>query len=252
MRDSILITAAFLLVACDEKQKAEPRTPPPAVAVVAPTPASSAVPTPPPPVPEVDLTAPFAEKMPNGWRDLRFGMNEAEVRKLILKARKSSDDWEKSQATSLPVVHLGLKYVNDISVDEKRFHHWTIWKLDDGAEFVRAWFDGGKLVAIQHTGKIKLEAFLPKASEAYGAEPRVDDIAFFDATTGRKTERKVAVWRSSTATALLWDGGDGSPKLLMWSNPAMEEQANKYQASLDGMKQREIQGEKAKEKSTTF
>lgn len=252
MRRLLCITVAIAFVACDEKQKPAdvPRPPPNVREPVAPP--SPATPLPAATPPEMDLTSPFSEKLPSGWRDLRFGMSEAEVRKLILRQKKTQDDWERTPATSLPIVHLGKKYVHDMSVDDKRFHHWNVWHLDDGADFVRAWFDGGKLVAVQHTGRIKLDAFLQKASEAYGVEPRVAELKFFDGTSMREEMRRVAVWRSNTTTALLWDGGEGTPKLLLWSTPAMDAQASTHQASLDAQEQRAKERAESKDKATTF
>jgi hypothetical protein len=198
---------------------------------------------------EESLLTPFANDLPEGWRELRFGMSEAQVKGLILKYQLKKREWEQSQTTRLPIVHLERKQLSEVSVDEKQFHHWYAWDLDDGAKFPHAYFDYGKLVAFRHEGKIGFEEFLLKATEAYGVPPKIVEFSHFN---GSKTlNRQFALWRGPRSTVLIWEES-GAPYFLAWENKAMEVQAAVYQAGLDALSNGEKNGQRAKEKGTSF
>ena len=180
-----------------------------------------------------DLAQPFASGLISGWRDLRFGMSEAEVRKLLLKYRKTDAPWEKFPKTSFPLIRLKTREITEHSyADEKRFQHWGISDLDDADSRVNAWFEQGKLIGVEASGKISQEAFLERATAAYGVQPKTIPFEFFNEITTTKVTRDVAYWRGTDATAFLWSTGD-SPRLWVWSIAPMEASAAKYQESMD-------------------
>jgi len=232
----------------------------------------------PPPAPPPDPLAPFVENLSGGWRDLRWGMSEAEVRKLILKHRTSSDVWERHGQlhrdidpsgpkwieTSFPALSLSTLEV-DSCRDLNRFYYskpkaqnttWRISDLDDGARSVRALFRGGKLVAIKADGKVPLEVFVEKAAEAYGKEHRRVEVTFRDCVFGYETEKKmVALWRGNGTTIIIWAtkaGKEMIPSVLATSDSAMEAIEADYQAEREAEKKKDEEREKKKNKSTTF
>jgi hypothetical protein len=121
---------------------------------------------------------PFAEHLPSGWRDLRWGMDEKTVSTTIRKYRKDrSNDWVRSEDTELPLFVPAFApsgIVITFRLATKRFHEWSIANLDAGASEVRAWFDSGKLIALRaFTSEDTLpSAFSLTASHAYGSPPK--------------------------------------------------------------------------------
>ena len=190
--------------------------------------------------------------VPAGWRDLRFGMSEAEVRKIIRTYRADADTkWQQSSSTNLPTVRLDLRKIDNVLVDRKQFHEWSIPELDEGAEFVHAWYDDGKLVAIQLKGRAASETFVRKAADAYGSAPKNATFEFFDDRTKMRDLRSVAFWRGDDTTAFIWVTAS-SPTLLLWSNAAMGDHASRYQATIDAPAVAANKAEQAKENGTKF
>ena len=171
------------------------------------------------------LAADPAPRLPPGWRELRFGMTEAQVQKQILTYRTAKDrEWELTPLTAMPLPDVAGKKIVEVDLPEKRFHHWMIGQLDDGAATVHAWFDGGKLVALRVMGTIDLGPFVQKAAQAYGAEPERAKFRLVDQTSAGRGEGKdvdVALWRSEQVTAIVFQPSGWGPELLIVSNPAL-------------------------------
>jgi hypothetical protein len=173
-------------------------------------------------------------QLPAGWRDLKFGMSEAEVQQVILRYQsRPGGRWEKSTRTTLPTVRLAIDAVDLTAVDATRFHQWSIADLDDGAGLVTAWHEDGKLVAVEVTGKVSADVFVRKATEAYGADARQLRLRFGEGVTGASETRDVSLWRNGETAALVWSSYSLRPTLLLWSVDAMERRARDYQATLD-------------------
>lgn len=190
--------------------------------------------------------------MPGGWRDLKFGMSAADVKKIMHEHPHGTDiRWENSETTHLPTVRWDLRTIDDVAVDGKRYRHWTVRELDDGAENINAWHDRGMLIAIQLKGRAEPDAFLRKASEAYSAPPQRAQFKFFDDRTKMQQLRDVATWRGDDMTAFLWTSAS-SPMLLLWSNGAMAAREAEYQAALDAPATAARKAATAGEKGTRF
>ncbi len=206
--------------------------------------------TSPPVVAPPEPSAP-ASQVPDGWRDLKLGMSEREVEGIILRYRnKLGNKWEKSTTTSLPTVRLESTAIDEVVADPKRFHQWSIKDLDDGAGRVSAWFEEGKLVAVQVRGKARPEVFLAKATQALGAAPQNRVMRFRD-RSGWSEERDVSIWRNAEAAKLIWSSAS-LPTLLVWSNVAMNRRAAEYQAVLDAPDVAAKSKEQAEENGTKF
>src|SRR5579871_2660962 len=101
--------------------------------------------------------------LPGGWRDLKFGMTEAEVERVIAGYHaKPGIAWEKSARPRLLTVRLDAGAVDLTGVDPDRYQQWSVADLDDGAGQVTAWLENGKLIAVEVTGKVSAEVFLLK------------------------------------------------------------------------------------------
>jgi hypothetical protein len=188
----------------------------------------------PPAVPTVPVepspTVPAPLTVPNGWRDLKFGMSEEEVEGMIAKFQTSPGaHWQKSAASRVPTVRLAVNTL-DLSTASPRFRQWSTANLDDGAGRVWAWFDADGLVAVEVEGKARADVFARKAGEAYGAARR-SLMSVRDASGGSQ-QRDVLIWAGSDATALVWITAD-VPSLLIWANGPLKRRALEYQAELD-------------------
>ncbi|WP_394823205.1 hypothetical protein [Pendulispora albinea] len=160
-------------------------------------------------------------------------MSEADAKKVIDEYRKDSNaKWARSPTSKLMAVRLDLRKIDNVAVDRRRYHEWSIRELDDGARLVHAWFDEGRLAAIRVEGTATPDSFVRKASDAYGSPPGSANFEFFDERTMISQSRHVAFWRGGDVTALVWTSAS-KPTLLLWSNDAMEEHAKRVQAALD-------------------
>jgi len=190
--------------------------------------------------------------MPKGWRDLHLGMSEEGAKKVIYEYRRNvTAKWTQSPATNLMTVRLDLGKVDRVAVDRKRFHEWSIEDLDEGTKRLLAWFDEGKLVAIQVEGTTTLDGFLRKATEAYGSAPRNSRVEFFDERTMTRESRSVAFWYGDDVTATVW-ASNYIPTLLLWSNAAMRQYATRYQTLLDAPALAASKEDQARENGTKF
>src|SRR5579862_9318401 len=200
-----LVTLAILGGAGGACRRAAPQTPTPAQAQRS--------------APVAAVVVPRAVAvLPDGWRDLKFGMSEAEVQHLIAGYEtKPGIAWEKSARPRLLTVRLDAGAVDLTGVDPDRYHQWSIADLDDGAGRVTAWHEDGKLVALEVTGKVSADVFLLKATEAYGAPPEPLRLSFGEEATGASEMRAVSLWRDKDTLALVWPVFARTPVLLVWS-----------------------------------
>jgi hypothetical protein len=173
-------------------------------------------------------------KVPSGWRDLKFGMTEQEVARVILRYRKNpANRWEQASEPTLPTVRLDADAVDMTAVDPSQFHQWSIADLDDGAGLVRTWHEDGQLVAIEVSGKAQADVFQQMTTQVYGAPERHVWVHFNDHATGVTDSREVAIWQNQQTAALMWKSHSLLPTLLLWSNGPMSRRASRYQATLD-------------------
>jgi hypothetical protein len=165
---------------------------------------------------------------------LKFGMSEQQVQQVIAGyQQKRGPSWQKAVVPRVPTVRLSIGAVDVAAVDPLRFHEWRIADLDDGAALVQAWLEDGKLVALQVTGKVTSDVFVRKATDAYGAEPQRVLLRLGDDATGAWQTRDGSMWRSGSATALIWTSSAFAPTLLVWADDAMIRRAAAYQGALD-------------------
>jgi hypothetical protein len=184
-----------------------------------------AEPQPQPILPDADV--------PSGWRELKFGMSEQEVARIILRYRSSpANRWEQASVPRLPTVLLDADAIDATAVDPIQFHEWSIADLDDGAGLVRAWHEDGELVAIEVSGKARPEVFEQLATQAYGPPARHAWVHFNNYVTGVTDTREVSIWRSGQTAAFVWKSNSLLPTLLLWSNGPMARRASRYQAAL--------------------
>jgi hypothetical protein len=222
--------------------RATAQTPPPvAVAPAERPPASNRAPP----------SSPAAITVPAGWRELKLGMSEQEVQRVILRYQTKAGRWEKAERPILLTVRLSGNSLDSVGADPKRVHLWSIGDLDDGAGQVRLWHEEGQLAAIEVSGKVPPVVFIQKATEAYGA-PRSVRIHFGDPATGVSEMREASLWVGADATALVWTSRSMVPTLLLWSNPAMARWAAAYQAALDAPAIAARSAAEAGEKATKF
>lgn len=169
----------------------------------------------------------LAKDPPSGWRGIRFGMSEAQVQKRILELRTKGDrDWEATRATALPLPDLIAKTLAQTDLDPKRFRHFMIGHLDEGAATVRAFFVDGKLFALQAMGVVDFETYVKKAQEAYGSAPERATFTLSDVTsTGKPADSRkveVAYWKGGKTSALIFAPSGWGPELFVWSHAGLE------------------------------
>jgi hypothetical protein len=172
-------------------------------------------------VAQEQVTSPSASRIPAGWRDLRWGMSQQEVTKLILGYRSPanrSQPWEKINRTAFPLFNPPDRLVN-LALDDERFAHWETRALDDGANVVEAWFDHDQLIAVRAESNVQLVAFIRRASEDYGAAPTTASMTFVEPPSSYT--KKVSMWQGNATTALVYEGSrpcgtDGQFRLCAW------------------------------------
>jgi hypothetical protein len=190
--------------------------------------------------------------VPAGWRDLKLGMSEQEVQRVVLRYQAKPGRWEKAPQATLLTVRLSNDAIDAVGVDPRRVHEWSIGDLDEGAAQLRVWHEEGALAAIEVTGKVPAEVFLQKATEAYGGAPQHVRLRFGDEATGAWEVRDASLWTGLDATALVWTSRSRVPTLLLWSNPVMTRWAAAYQATLDAPSLAARSAAEASEKATKF
>jgi hypothetical protein len=167
--------------------------------------------------------SPFLATMPPGWRDLRFGMKEAEVSRIVNRYRTQhrphGDPWEKTPSNPEFPLLMPTGMIVDISMwNEKRFHHWETSQLDEGASDVQAWFDKGILFAVKVHGGGSVSDFVEKATTTYGAPPRTFQAVFIEKLLGSASppeKRDVFFWRGQGITAIFWQSGSEPTALIL-------------------------------------
>jgi len=178
-------------------------------------------------------------KLPQGWRELKFGMSEQQVQKKILEYRTKPDrEWEQTPLTAMFVPDMANKKLVRRDLDSQRYHHWMIGHLDEGASTVRAFFGGGKLIAIQAMGTVSFNQYVQKATEAYGTPPQKAKFTVSDETsTGKPADTKqvdVAYWTGPTSTALIFQTSGWGPELFVIGNDGLKQVNGSLQGSGTG------------------
>ncbi len=165
-------------------------------------------------------------QLPQGWRELKFGMGEAQVQKKVLEYRTQPDrEWEQTPLTAMYVPDLAKKKLVMRDLDSARYHQWMIGHLDEGAATVRTFFAGGKLFAVQAMGTVTFNQYVEKAAAAYGSPPQRAKFTVSDETsTGKPEDSKevdVAYWKGPSSTALIFQVSGWGPELLVISNDGL-------------------------------
>jgi hypothetical protein len=148
---------------------------------------------------------PAALTVPAGWRELRWGMSRHQTTKQLLSGRHSGlprPPLERLAATTFPWLDPAGRLVT-MPLDPRRFSQWQILDLDEGATRVEVWFDDDHLMAVRAEAAVEHDAFLRKATAAYGGEPTTHTMTFVD-PAGSMT-RDVAVWRGAWSTVLVYE-----------------------------------------------
>jgi hypothetical protein len=179
-------------------------------------------------------TSPFAAKMPEGWRDLRWGMSVKQV-SAIMKRQKwapGSPPWKSTPAPDgLTILAPDGRFL--VVAPQTRFGCWSSCGLE-GANCVQAWFLDGKLVEVvaQAPHDIAASAFERRATESYGANPRQmrarimrlrgDPNGGSGFPSDGAPEHELLLWSGSATTAVLYESiSDGRPQVAVWSGEAM-------------------------------
>lgn len=174
----------------------------------------------------VHLLAWAGGNLPDGWRDLKFGMPEKQVEKKILEYRTKADrDWEQTGLTAMYVPDPAAKRLAMRDLDSEKYQQWMIGHLNEGAATTRTFFANGKLIAVQVMGTVDFNTYVKKAAQAYGQEPeRAKWTVTNETSTGKPSDTKeleVALWRGPRSTAIIFQPSGWGPELFVISNPAL-------------------------------
>ena len=158
----------------------------------------------------------FVPGLPNGWRDLRFGMTEQTIRRVIGTkwARHGERRWERIEwrGPTLPILAADGRFANAKGSPEMPLKELELDNVDSAFDHMTMWFFKGKLISllVKPTRDAASNAdLIHKATEAYGVPPRFVQIVFAahgvpGAFSDQDDIRDVAMWRNEDAAVMMW------------------------------------------------
>lgn len=168
--------------------------------------------------------APFAKKLPQGWRELAFGLNEDAAKAAIARMRKGPRSFERSLGAFGYSIDFAAKRLVKMDFDTGVVHHLSVNDLDPDNATVHGWFQSGKLVAVDALSTRSRAELISRLTQQYGTSPRMLTVDYAD-ETGRTTKRptktmEIAVWKGAGVTAIVFQPTAWGPEQLVISDAA--------------------------------
>lgn len=158
----------------------------------------------------------FVPGLPSGWRDLRFGMTEQNVRGVIGKkwARHGERTWETVDwgGHSLPTLAPDGRFAKAEVPRDIPLKELKVDNVDIAFEHMSMWFFKGKLISLLIKPSADAASYadlIHRATEAYGVPPRFVQIVLAahgvpGAFSDRDDVRDVAMWTSEDTAVMMW------------------------------------------------
>lgn len=158
--------------------------------------------------------APFVATMPDGWRDLRFGMSENAVRRSLDKdkTRRADRSWDRDDwSDTIPTLSGEGRFGETNAGPGAKLRRVDVSNVDAAFEKLSMWFLKGKLAALMVTARddVSYSDLVEQATTTYGIAPRYVSLVFGagmlpGAFHDRDHDDDVAFWRSQDGTVMIW------------------------------------------------
>jgi hypothetical protein len=192
--------------------------------------------------------SPFVPNLPQGWKGLRFGMSERDVRNVVNKKWPSGNgrglrEWSVDGDSRIPALtEDGIfdKVPSDDCLPDRQTLPLRVLKvenLDDAFNQLSLWFLRGKLIAIMAKPREEVAAsdVVQKAADTYAVQPRLVPIVFGDhgvegASPNPDGATTVNYWRGNNTTVMIWSYSFVNPffsksgcPVYIFSDPGIKE-----------------------------